>query len=64
MKENSSNFTGSYSFSQEEILSLAKFFRKNENDISFSLFKFSKYIESLIYSNMTLEEVDKFYNEN
>ena len=56
MKENSSNFTGSYSFSQEEILSLAKFFRKNENDISFSLFKFSKY--------MTLEEVDKFYNED
>ena len=56
MKENSSNFTGSYSFSQEEILSLAKFFRKNENDISFSLFKFSKYIESLIYSNMTFED--------
>ena len=64
MKENLSNFTGSYSFSQEEILSLAKFLRKNENDISFSLFKFSKYIESLIYSNMTLEEVDKFYNED
>ncbi len=64
MKENSSNFTGSYSFSQEEILALAKLFRNDENNIPFSLFKFSKYIESLIYSNMTLEEVDKFYNED
>lgn len=64
MKENSSNFTGSYSFSQEEILALAKLFRNDEYNISFSLFKFSKYIESLIYSNMTLEEVDKFYNED
>lgn len=52
-----------YSFNSEEILSMAKFLRKNELELPSELFNFSKFIENEIYKNMTLDQVDKFYNE-
>ncbi len=51
-----------YNFSQEEIKLLALFLRKNQNQIPGGLEGFARQVELYIYSNMSIDEVEKFYS--
>lgn len=50
-----------YSFSSQEILVLAKFFRQNQDKIPLELFDFSQFIEKEIYNNLTLDQIGEFF---
>ena len=60
---NLSDLSLSYCFSPQEILILARFFRKNTAKLPKGLEKFSKKIEDTVYQAMTLEEVQNFYEK-
>ena len=52
-----------YSFSESEVRTLALLLRKHEDVLDSSLDSFSAFIEDLLYSNMTIEEAEAFFDE-
>ncbi|WP_147614709.1 hypothetical protein [Treponema pectinovorum] len=50
-----------YNFSENETALLAKFLRKNQNQLPEGLEAFARKLELFIYSNMSIDEVEKFY---
>lgn len=62
-KDNSSeNKEGlSYTFSENEIELLAKFFRQNQTSIPRGLEKFARDLELHIYDVLSIEEVEKLF---
>ena len=52
-----------YRFSAEEIMQLALFLRRYEGDIPPELQNFFSFLESGVYSTMTIEEAERFFNE-
>ncbi|MGI5172053.1 hypothetical protein H0R92_00420 [Treponema sp. OMZ 840] len=56
--------TGEYRFSLHEIKQLALFFRKHEDSLPEELQNFFSFLESCIYNSMTIEEAERFFNED
>ena len=52
-----------YSFSESEVRTLALLLRKNEGVLDSGLDSFTGFIEDLLYSNMTIEEAEAFFDE-
>jgi len=55
-------FSLDYSFNEREIKILARFFRQNQGKLPEGLEDFARQIELLIYQNMSIDEVEKFYS--
>ena len=51
-----------YLFSKNELYLLAKFLRKNQEDLPKGLETFYKTLEDSIYNSLSLEEVKRFYS--
>lgn len=63
MKIDNEDFTVlEYSFSKKELFLLAKFLRKNQEQLPEGLEKFCKTLEDSVYNSLSLEEVKKFYS--
>lgn len=54
--------TFNYNFSEKETVLLAKFLRKNQNQLPKGLELFARQVELFIYSNTSIDEVEKFYS--
>ena len=52
-----------YSFSESEVRTLALLLRKHEGVLDSGLDSFTSFIEDLLYSNMTIEEAEAFFDE-
>lgn len=61
-KNNETNSTFYYSFTDRELKALARFLRKNQNTIPKELDVFARKIELSIYDSMSIDEVEKFYS--
>lgn len=55
-------FSMEYNFNERELKLLAKFFRCQQGKIPAGLEDFARKIELKIYSNMSIDEVEKFYS--
>lgn len=53
----------SYTFTDEELDTLALFLRKNAHNLPEELDLFSKFVEYSIYNKMTIAEAESFFNE-
>ncbi len=53
----------SYKFTEEELDSLALFFRKYENELPQNLAHFSRFVENYVYNKMTIAEVEAFFSK-
>ncbi len=53
-----------YEFSEEELDSLALFFRKNMDSLPENLDNFAKFVEYYIYGKMSIGEAEAFFNNN
>ncbi len=53
-----------YSFSDEELKCLALFFREKEKELPQKLAAFSKFVETYIYNNLSIAEVEKFFEDS
>lgn len=53
----------SYSFTEQEIKSLALLFRKKESGLVNTLDGFRLFIEKAVYQAMTIAEAEEFFNE-
>lgn len=51
----------SYTFSEREIITLAKVFRKCQENIPDDLINFATVIEQEVYKSMSIEEVKRFF---
>jgi len=51
-----------YRFSEQEIRLLARFFRKNQEQIPDGLLDFSTKIERAIYNSLSIAEAQAFYS--
>ena len=52
-----------YHFTEEEIKSLAKFIRRNQDSLPDELSSFRNLVESRIYNSMSIQEVKRFYSQ-
>ncbi|MCR5172280.1 MAG: hypothetical protein K6B73_05390 [Treponema sp.] len=55
-------FSFDYSFNEREIKILARLLRNNQDKLPQGLEDFARQIELLIYQNMSIDEVEKFYS--
>lgn len=55
--------TVSYSFSEEEIKSLALLLRRNEAVLDTVLDGFNGFLENTVYQSLTIAEAEDFFNE-
>ncbi len=53
-----------YEFSEEELDSLALFFRQNMDSLPENLDNFAKFVEYYIYGKMSIGEAEVFFNNN
>lgn len=51
-----------YSFSKDELLLLAKFFRQKQEDVPSGLANFCLKIDDAVYNSMSIDEARRFYS--
>lgn len=60
--KNTNSMSLDYHFNEKEILLLARFFRKNQEQIPDGLLDFSMKIERTVYNSMSIAEAQAFYS--
>lgn len=53
-----------YSFSDLQVRALAKYVRKHEDMLDPCLDDFRTFLENILYNRMTIEEAERFFDDN
>ena len=56
------NYFFEYSFTEREVRALARFLRKNQEQIPDVLLDFSARVERVMYNSMSIDEAEAFYS--